>query len=96
MVQLAEEVLPTGLTLDPDTHDLIVQLGLEFIRLLTSQANEICEEESSNGFLRVCHVLKACRFLGFEEYGPDIEAVVTDYEQQLKRIQKVSSCRNQC
>ena len=86
---MAQELLPDGLNLSKDTHDLIQACALEFIHLLTFQANEICQKETRNGFIGLQHVVKACRELGFQEYVNEIEAVTAVYERQYKATQKV-------
>ena len=89
IVRLAQDLLPRDLTLAEDTHDLIQAFALEFIQLLTSQANEICQRERMNGFLGLQHVVRACQELGFEEYVDEIEAVSAVFERQVKFLQKV-------
>lgn len=91
VVRLAQDLLPGDLNLAEDTHDLIQAFALEFIHLLTFQANEICQRESRSGFLGLQHILRACQELGFGEYVDEIEAVSTVFERQIKFLQKVSS-----
>ena len=90
IVRLAQDLLPGDLNLSEDTHDLIQACALEFIQLLTFQANEICQRESRNGFLGLQHVVRACGELGFQEYVGEIEAVSAVFERQIKFLQKVS------
>jgi down-regulator of transcription 1 len=86
---MAQELLPDGLNLSRDTHNLILACALEFIQMLTFQANQICQKETRNGFIGLQHVVKACEELGFHEYVREIEAVTAVYERQLKVMQKV-------
>jgi len=86
---LAQDLLPQDLNLSEDTHDLIQACALEFIQLLTFQANEICQRENRNGFLGLQHIVRACKELGFQEYVCEIEAVSAVFERQAKLLQKV-------
>jgi down-regulator of transcription 1 len=86
---MAQELLPEGLNLSRDTHNLIQSCAQEFIQLLTFQANEICQKESKYGFLGSQHVVKACEELGFPEYVGEIEAVTAVYGHHVKVMQKV-------
>jgi hypothetical protein len=86
---MAQELLPDGLKLDLDTQDLVVAFALEFIQLLTYQANEICQKETNNGYIAPTHVLRACEELGFDEYVCEIQAVTEAYDRQIKTMQKV-------
>jgi len=76
--------------LSEEMQDLILECALEFVRMLTSQANEICQKETRNGFITLQHILRACQELGFQEYIHEITRVGKDFEQQLKVLQKVS------
>jgi down-regulator of transcription 1 len=87
---MAQELLPDGLNLSKDTHNLILSCAIEFVQMLTFQANEICQKETRNGFIGLQHVIKACKELGFQEYICEIEAVTAIYDQQLKMMQRVS------
>lgn len=87
---MAQELLPKDIYLSRETHDLILSFAIEFIHMLTYQANQICQKQNKNVFLGWQHVVKACEELGFQEYVGEIEAVVMEHEQQLKATQKVS------
>jgi hypothetical protein len=89
IVRLAQDLLPAELNLSEDTHVLIQSCAVEFIQLLTFQANEICQRERRNGFLGLQHIIRACEELGFKEYVCEIEAVSAVYDRQLKLLQKV-------
>lgn len=56
---------------------------VEFITLISSEANEISEKEAKKTI--ACeHVEKALRELGFADYVPDILAVAEEHKEQLK------------
>jgi down-regulator of transcription 1 len=89
VIKMAQELLPKGLNLSRDTHDLILAFAVEFIQMLTYQANEICQKETNNGYIALQHVVRACEELGFEEYVCEIQAVTTAYDRQIRMMQKV-------
>jgi len=93
VVRMAQELLPDGLNLGRDTHDLILSFAIEFIHMLTFQANEICQKETRNGFIGLQHVVKACSELGFHEYICEIQAVTTVYDRHIRMMQKVRSMK---
>jgi len=88
---MAQELLPQGLNLSRDTHDLILSFAHEFLHLITFQANEICQNETNNGYIGLQHVVRACQELGFQEYVGEIVEVGEVYDRELKVLQKVRS-----
>jgi len=86
---MAQELLPEGLNLGRNTHDLIVACAHEFVHMVTFQANEICQKETKNGYIALQHVVRACEELGFPDYVDEIEEVTEIYDRQLKLMQKV-------
>ena len=56
---------------------------MEFITLISSEANEISEKESKKTI--ACeHITKALEQLGFGEYVDDIMEVASEHKEQLK------------
>lgn len=56
---------------------------VEFITLISSEANDISEKEAKKTI--ACeHVEKALRELGFGDYIPDVLAVAEEHREQLK------------
>ena len=56
---------------------------MEFITLISSEANEISEKESKKTI--ACeHITKALEQLGFSEYVGDIMEVASEHKEQLK------------
>lgn len=56
---------------------------LEFIRLVSSEANEICEK-SQKKTIAPEHVVSALKELGFESFIGDIEEVLKEHKTQQK------------
>lgn len=65
---------------------------VEFITLISSEANDISEKEAKKTI--ACeHVEKALRDLGFGEYISEVLAVAEEHKEALKVI---SSCISSC
>jgi len=70
-----------GLT--KDARDLLIECCVEFITLISSEANEISEKESKKTI--ACeHITKALEQLGFGDYVRDIMEVASEHKEQLK------------
>lgn len=83
--KIITEILPpsSGQTFSKDARDLLMECCVEFITLISSEANEISEKEAKKTI--ACeHVEKALKELGFADYVPDILAVAEDHKEQLK------------
>jgi down-regulator of transcription 1 len=71
----------SGVAFAKDTRDLLIECCVEFITLISSEANEIAEREAKKTI--ACeHVQKALEELGFGSYVPDILDVARDYKTQ--------------
>ncbi|KAI9699542.1 MAG: hypothetical protein M1820_007173 [Bogoriella megaspora] len=73
-----------------DTRDLLIECCVEFITMISSEANEIAEKEAKKTI--ACeHVQQALEQLGFGEYVKDILDVASDYKKmQVHREKKQS------
>lgn len=83
--KIVTEILPSssGLAFGKDARDLLIECCVEFITLISSEANEISEKESKKTI--ACeHITKALEQLGFGEYVPDILEVANEHKEQLK------------
>lgn len=70
-----------------DARDLLIECCVEFITLISSEANEISEKETKKTI--ACeHITKALDQLGFSEYIPDIMAVANEHKEALKGREK--------
>ncbi|KAG8945719.1 negative cofactor 2 transcription regulator complex subunit ncb2 [Tulasnella sp. 424] len=88
--KLIGELLPQEVTCTKETRDLVIECCVEFIHLISSEANEICEKESKKT-ISPEHVVQALKVLGFEGYVEEVEEVLKDHKQQVKdREKKVS------
>ncbi|KAF7924179.1 uncharacterized protein EAE97_010791 [Botrytis byssoidea] len=87
--KIVTEILPasSGLAFGKDARDLLIECCVEFITLISSEANEISEKESKKTI--ACeHITKALEQLGFSEYVKDIVDVASEHKEQLKGREK--------
>lgn len=71
----------SGVAFAKDTRDLLIECCVEFITLISSEANEIAEREAKKTI--ACeHVQKALEDLGFGSYVQEILDVASDYKKQ--------------
>ena len=71
----------SGVTFAKDTRDLLIECCVEFITLISSEANEIAEKDAKKTI--ACeHVKAALEELGFGDYVPAIMDVAADYKKQ--------------
>jgi len=88
--KMISELLPKDITCAKETRDLIIECCVEFIHLISSDANEICEQESKKTIAPE-HIIGALKRLGFEQYVSEVDGVLKDHKQALKdREKKVS------
>lgn len=83
--KIITEILPpsSGQTFAKDARDLLMECCVEFITLISSEANDISEKEAKKTI--ACeHVEKALRDLGFGDYIQDVLAVAEEHKEALK------------
>jgi down-regulator of transcription 1 len=83
--KIVSEILPPsgGIAFGKDARDLLIECCVEFITLISSEANEISEKEAKKTI--ACeHVTKALEQLGFGAYVADILDVASEHKEQLK------------
>lgn len=62
---------------------LKTRLFLEFIHLIASESNEICEKETKKTIAGE-HVLASLQALGFEDYVEEVDEVFKEHKKQQK------------
>jgi len=88
--KMISDLLPKDISCAKETRDLIIECCVEFIHLISSDANEICEQESKKTIAPE-HIIGALKRLGFEQYVTEVDGVLKDHKQALKdREKKVS------
>ncbi|KAJ7179328.1 histone-fold-containing protein [Mycena filopes] len=84
------ELLPNDVVCAKETRDLVIECCVEFIHLISSEANEICEQESKKTIAPE-HIIGALKRLGFDSFTTEVEDVLKEHKQQQKdREKKVS------
>ncbi|KAI9792377.1 MAG: hypothetical protein M1835_007882 [Candelina submexicana] len=90
--KIITEIIPStsGLTFARDARDLLIECCVEFITLISSEANDIAEKEAKKTI--ACeHVATALEELGFGDYVQEVMHVATDHKEQLKTREKKQS-----
>ncbi|KDQ64816.1 hypothetical protein JAAARDRAFT_145959 [Jaapia argillacea MUCL 33604] len=90
VAKMISELLPNDVTCAKETRDLVIECCVEFIHLISSEANDICEAESKKT-IAPDHIITALKRLGFESFIPEVQDVLKDHKQlQRDREKKVS------
>ncbi|KAG6334149.1 hypothetical protein ID866_4937 [Astraeus odoratus] len=71
----------------PDSHSPTYDSLAEFIHLISSEANEICEQESKKTIAPE-HIIGALKRLGFDSFTTEVEDVLKDHKQHQKDREK--------
>ncbi|KAI1301535.1 Protein Dr1 [Halotydeus destructor] len=83
MNKLIKELVP-DIRVANDTRELILQCCSQFIRLITTESNVICEEQQKKT-MSAEHVLGALDKLGLESYKSEAESVLNDNKGKRRR-----------
>ena len=83
--KIITEILPpsSGVAFAREARDLLIDCCVEFIRMLSSEANDISEKEARKTIAPE-HIEKALKELDFEEYIPEILGVVEEFKELAK------------
>jgi histone H3/H4 len=87
MYKLVKELVPQ-VRLSGEAKDLIVTACNEFIHLLATEANQVCEKQSKKLILPD-HVLLALDNLGFGEYKEDCIEVMKQMQEEVDKRKKL-------
>lgn len=77
------EIIPPDLTFSRDTRDSLIECCIEFIMILSTESNDIAEQESKKTIASE-HVLKALKTLGFYDYIEPIKEVIQEHKETQK------------
>ncbi|RKP08116.1 histone-fold-containing protein [Thamnocephalis sphaerospora] len=92
--KLINEMMPADISCAKETRDLLIECCVEFIHLIASEANEICEKEAKKTIAPE-HVLSALKALGFESYLSEVQEACEEHRQHQKvRERKHSKITN--
>ncbi|KAK4570370.1 negative cofactor 2 transcription regulator complex subunit ncb2 [Recurvomyces mirabilis] len=84
----SDGVAAQPMTFAKETRDLLIECCVEFVTMLSSEANEIAEKEAKKTI--ACeHITKALEELGFGDYVPELLAVADQFKSsQVTRERK--------
>ncbi|KAK3396058.1 histone-fold-containing protein, partial [Sordaria brevicollis] len=87
--KIVSEILPssTGLSFAKEARDLLIDLCVEFISLVSSEANEISEKESKKT-IACDHITQALERLGFADYVPAVLEAAAEHKEVQKGREK--------
>ena len=83
----------SGVTFSKESRDLLIDCCVEFITLISSEANEIAEKDAKKTI--ACeHVTAALEQLGYPDYVPEILKVAQDHkvQQAVRRAVWMPEC----
>jgi histone H3/H4 len=86
--KIVSEILPpaSGVSFAKEARDVLIECCVEFITLVSSEANEISEKEAKKT-IACDHITKALETLGFADYvAPVLEAAQEHKEGQKVRL----------
>ena len=86
--KIVKETLP-HLRVANNSRELILNCCTEFVLLLSSHSNEICEKRNKKTILPE-HVIDALKELGFSDYIPEVEEVFSEYKTQASNRKRSS------
>lgn len=89
MNKMIKEVLP-DVRLAQEARELILNCCNEFIHLISSEANEICNRQQKKT-ISPEHIVAALDSLGFSDYKVEAEAVLKDCKQVAKQRRRGST-----
>ncbi|KAJ3159999.1 negative cofactor 2 transcription regulator complex subunit ncb2 [Geranomyces michiganensis] len=83
VTKLINEMLPEDINCAKEARDLIAECCVEFIHLISTQANEACEKEAKKTIAGE-HVITALQELGFESYIPEVQEAYDEHSKVTK------------
>ena len=83
ITKIINELLPPGTSCPKETRELLMRCCIEFIHLVTGEANDLCETGGKKTISPV-HILDALKMLGFGDYCAEAEAAKSDFEEAQK------------
>ncbi|KAJ2000313.1 negative cofactor 2 transcription regulator complex subunit ncb2 [Coemansia thaxteri] len=79
--KLIGEMLPEDIACAKDTRDLLLDCCNEFIHLIASESNDVCEKEAKKT-IAAEHVLTALQDLGFGKYVTEVQEAYDEHRKQ--------------
>lgn len=90
--KIISEILPAsaGVGFSKEARDLLIECCVEFITLISSEANEISEKEAKKT-IATDHITKALEQLGFGDYVPAVLEAAAEAKEVQKGREKKSN-----
>ncbi|KAI6089704.1 histone-fold-containing protein [Hypoxylon rubiginosum] len=90
--KIVSEILPasSGVSFSKEARDLLIECCVEFITLVSSEANEISEKEAKKT-IACDHITKALDTLGFSDYIPAVLEAAAQHKETQKVREKWSN-----
>lgn len=81
--KLISELLRKEISCSKETRDLLIECCVEFIHLVSSESNEVCEKDGKKTIAPE-HVLKALDDLGFPGFVQEAKSVLLEHKAAQK------------
>lgn len=81
--KIVSEIIPSDLVFSRDARDALIECCVEFIGLISTQANDIAENETKKTIASE-HVIKALQELGFSDYIEPVREVIQEHKESQK------------
>ncbi|KAK0550498.1 negative cofactor 2 transcription regulator complex subunit ncb2 [Tilletia horrida] len=88
--KLISEYLPDDISCAKETKELLLECCVEFINLISSESNDICEKGAKKTIAPE-HVVQALKDLGFEVFIKDVQDVLQDHKKLVKDRERKST-----
>lgn len=93
VAKIINEMLPPGVVCARETRDLLIDCSVEFIHLVSSEANAVCERSGRKTMIAE-HVAEALKTLGFEAFLPPVLQAVAENGEQIAREKERAKASN--
>jgi len=85
--KLIKEMLPDDVKCANETRDLILECCVEFIHLVSSEANDVCTKDNKKTIAPE-HILKALQDLGFSDFVSEVSEVYEKHKVEASEKPK--------
>jgi len=91
--KMIKEMIP-NIRISNDARELVLNCCTEFIHLIASESNEICNKQTKKT-ISPEHVISALDSLGFQDYVKDVESVYKQFKAQTQTRKMNNKMKNQ-
>lgn len=90
--KMITEMLPSGVGAPKETRELLLLCCTEFIHLLSSESNDICDK-SGKKTISPEHVMEALKNLGFGSYIDEVKTSLEEFHTLNKEKEKLKASK---